>query len=95
MATKLWNLSHQKALHTKWIQGRKRLGKEWAGKHPLVEAYEESLDLAIYLRLCNGDANTLTQSADAICAQVRQLLKAADKAGINLEKWEEQKDFVW
>ncbi len=77
------------------MHGRKLYGKEWAGHHPLWEAYEESLDLAVYLRLCNGDANNLTATVDAICAELRKLLKAADKGGIDLEQWKDQKDFAW
>ncbi len=82
-------------MYERWQHGRQMHGKEWNGKHPLWEAYEESLDLAVYVRLCNGDANNLTGKVDSLCAELRALLKAADKSGIDLSVWTDQRDMSW
>lgn len=95
MSTHLFNLPHDKALDRRWRHGRKQFGPKWAGRHPLYEALEEAHDLAIYLRLANGESNTLTAAADRICSELRKLCKAAHEGGVNLQEWDKADEFKW
>jgi len=42
----------RRAAFLKWERGRERLGDEWHGEHPLVEAAEELMDLYNYTIKC-------------------------------------------
>lgn len=55
----------------KWTRGRKEHGAEWVGEPPLVEAYEEVIDLLNYLA-----EHLRTNPADSMVVSIRAMARA-------------------
>ena len=71
-AGNLWELDVYDAMEVRWLQGRARYGEEWRGRHPLVEAHEEAIDMLVYLAVARGEGSPVDSAIELLIRTIAE-----------------------
>lgn len=82
MTTELYNLPLEEALSLRWSKGASELragSPEWVGQPPMIEAYEEVLDIINYVREAHNQGYVETEDRHYIERETKALAQLIRK----------------